>query len=353
MMLKKSILVILAFIFIQNLFGQDTTHSSKFKFLEPISFSRPFISEIHSTINKIEFGFNKSYSEFDLLREKSRFERPMVELHLGYEAPLLTYNMKKNIGFGLTLPVSVHVLEDMWGPETAPVINTDYRFGGPRISGYLMLNQAKFLKNISFSWLTIFHECTHLGDEIVIYRKDENFPITRINVSYEYTEFQLTLNDPGLIEGNAFSLRLGGLIRISDRGLGWYSARPGIETDSSINLTKSKNKTEYYCQLNIQRSKGFLASESAIHVFSMEARSRVRYGYPIYTNKTGVWEAKEIKESNELCLNIYSGYNFKSKKRNSSLGLFLHAYWGLNPYGQLRNYPSYPFYGLSMIYIPN
>lgn len=33
-------------------------------------------------------------------------------------------------------------------------------------------------------------------NEIVIYRKDENFPIARINVSYEYTEFQVTLNDP-------------------------------------------------------------------------------------------------------------------------------------------------------------
>ncbi len=356
--MRKASFACIAILFSSILYGQDTVRNIWDGFIQRSQYSKPLVSEMHSTLNKVELGYNKSYSEFDLLGEKSKFQRPMVELHLGFEAPLYAYGYgtkgsNHKWGFGMRLPVSIHVLEDMWGPETAPVINTDYRFGGPKLLAIRNFSQRGFFKNISFSWLTIFHECTHLGDEITIYRKDQNFPITRINVSYEFTEFQITLNDPELCIDNCNTLRLGYLYRVSDRGLGWFSARPGVELTQDITIPASNYRSEYYAEYQFKRVKGFLASKRAANIFSFEARRRLRYGYPIFKNDNNVWSTINVREKMELCFNLYVGYKFYPKAENShSIGLFFHAYRGLNPYGQLRNYPSYPFFGFSLTYEP-
>ena len=233
--------------------SQTETKSIVDGLFEPAYYGKPFVSEIHSTISKVELGYSKSYSEFNLLEENQKFERPVVEMHLGMDAPLFAYQWgtagdSYKWGVAMSLPLSVHVLEDMWDPVTAPVINTDYRFGSPRIRAIRNFSGKGFLKNISVSWLPIFHECTHLGDEITIYRKDENFPITRINVSYEYTELQLTLNDPDKSRENLHSFRIGGMYRISNRGLGWYSIRQDAEATQQVELLPSDYRLEYYGQ---------------------------------------------------------------------------------------------------------
>jgi len=356
--MKNLICILIVALFPSYLVAQDSITKISDVFLLKTQYGKPLLSEMHSTICKMEAGFNKSYSEFDLLEEKSNFERPMVEVHVGFEAPIFasgygTKGSNKNWGFGMTLPLSVHVLEDMWGPETAPVINTDYRFGGPRLFAIRNFTNGEFLKNISFSWLTLFHECTHLGDEITIYRVEENFPITRINVSYEYTEFQVTLNDPLKNDENYQTLRLGFLYRISNRGLGWYSVREDVELTQSLEIPASKYSAEYYVEYQFQRAKGFLASKRCVNILSFEARNRVRYGYPMFRKVDNEWETKNIKETMNFCFNLYFGYKFfPHLDGNQSIGLFFHAYTGLNPYGQLRNYPSYPFFAMSLIYIP-
>ncbi|MEI6594487.1 MAG: hypothetical protein WCO28_02925 [Bacteroidota bacterium] len=342
-----------------GLFAQDSAVTFWDGFFMNSDYSKPFVSEIHSTQCKVELGYNKVESEFDLLEEKSRFQRPMVELHLGFEAPLYATGFgikgsEKSWGFGIRLPLSVHVLEDMWGPETAPVINTDYRFGAPRFVAIRKISGNRFLKNISFSWIPMFHECTHLGDEITIYRMDEKFPITRINVSYEFTEFQVTLNDPGKSTDNCQSLKLGLMYRLSDRGQGWFSARKNVEITQDINIPTSNYRAEYYADYLFQRSKGFLANKRCVNIFSLEVRNRLRYGYPLFRKVNGAWETKEIKETMEFCFNFYAGYKFlpKNNEGNHSVSLLFHAYNGLNPYGQLRNYSSYPFFGIALTYEP-
>lgn len=339
------------------LFAKDSTSCVWDGIGQSTNYSKPFLSEMHSTMCKAEVGYNKSYSEFDLLETKSKFSRPMAELHVGFDAPIYAYGYGtpgcyQKWGVGISFPLSVHVLEDLWGPETAPVINTDYRFGAPKLKAIYHVSDYNFIKNISLSWLPIFHECTHLGDEIIIYRIDENFPITRINVSYEYTEMQLTINDPIERDENYNSFRFGFAYRISNRGLGWYSVREDIEANKDIELKPSTHRSEYYIEYQAQRAKGFLASKRFVNVISMEVRNRLRYGYPLFVkDANGAWTSKAVNEQMELCYNLYAGYKFYPRvKQDQSLGLFLHAYRGLNPYGQLRNYPSYPFFGISITY---
>lgn len=324
--------------------------------LKNSKYEMPYISEFHSSISKVELGYNKSYAEYNLQSENEKFDRPMIELHLGFEAPLFNYefkdkNNKRDWAFGATLPISVHVLEDIFEPVTAAVINTDFRFGSPRIKAIKYLSDDGLLKNISISWLPIFHECTHLGDEIIIYRKDVDFPITRINVSYEYTEFHLTFNDIADSKKNEHSLRLGGLYRISDRGYGFFDIqKQAIDVDTVTYVNHSERRLEYFAAYQYQRTEGFLANERCRNILSAEFRSRVRYGYPIYKLKNGVWEATEVKESYSGNINVYFGWKFYPKDETQSLGLFFHFFRGLNPYGQLRNYPGYTFYGLSLTY---
>lgn len=350
--------VLIAHFLIFQINAQDTTSTSWDGFFESAYYGKPFVSEMHSTLSKVELGYNKSYSEFNLLEESKKFDRPMVELHLGIDAPLYAINIGKvdnhpKWGIAVSLPLSVHVLEDMWDPVTAPVINTDYRFGSMRIRAIRYFPGDGFIKNISFSWLPIFHECTHLGDEITIYRTDENFPITRINISYEYTEFQVTVNDPDNSRETLHSLRLGWSYRISNRGLGWFSVRKDAELTTELNIPHSNYRAEYYAEYQLQRSTGFLASKRFLNLVSFEVRNRLRYGYPLFKKEDNGWETTEVKETMQLNFNVYAGYKFYPRSgKDQSIGLYFHAYRGLNPYGQLRNYPGYPFFGLSLTYEP-
>ena len=358
--MKKKYLIVFTTILILSLQakGQDSASTFWDGFFEPAFFGKPFIAEVHSTLTKIEAGYSKSYSEYNLLEQSAKFQRPVVEEHVGMDAPLYAYKFGVSgntyqKGIAISLPLSIHVLEDMWEPVTAAVINTDYRFGSPRIRAIQYFSGNKFIKNISLSWLPIFHECTHLGDEIVIYRKDENFPITRVNVSYEYTELQVTINDPDESRENNHSFRLGGFYRISNRGLGWYSVRQDAELTQPVLLKASEYGYEIYLQYQYHRSTGFLASKRIMNVFSFEARDRLRYGIPMFKKVNNNWETTEVKERMQWNFNLYFGWRFYPKsKLNHSLGLLFHAYKGIIPYGQLRNYPGYPFFGLALTYEP-
>jgi hypothetical protein len=251
----------------------------------------------------------------------------------------------------ISWPMSVHVLEDMWEPETAPVIDTDYRYGSPQIGYIHNFSETDLIQNISFVLLPVGHECTHLGDEVVIYRKDNNLPITRINISYEYTEFFMTLNDPLASKDSAHSFRLGGLYRISDRGSGWFSIRPDIEASSTIEIEDSQYRHELYALYQFERSEGFLASKSIKNILSIEARNRVQYGVPIFKYEDGDWVQKDIEEQMVWTYNVYFGWEFSPKLNDTqSFGLYLHYYNGINPFGQLRNYPSYSFLGTTISY---
>ena len=325
--------------------------------LASATFGKPLVSEQHSTLTKVEIGYSKSYSEFDLLEERSRFDRPVVEQHLGVDIPLYAIEGAREQGgtwgFAATLPMSVHVLEDMWGPLTAPVINTDYRFGSPRFAYIQRFPDAadSFLKNWSLSWVPLFHECTHLGDEITIYRKDEKVPITRINVSYEYSELQLTLNDPDGARDTRHTVRLGVAGRVSDRGLGWFSVRQETELVAPVDIAHSEQRFEYYADYQFQRAEGFLASPRALNVFAFEARNRLRYGYPLYRKVLDTWEAQEVKEQLVWSFNAYAGWKFFPKAEGGrAIGLYGHVYHGINPFGQLRNYAAYPFFAFALTY---
>lgn len=335
--------------------------SSKFTdgFFKEINYSQPFISEIHSTINKAEIGYHKDYGPYNLEDKFSFFQRPMVEIHLGFDAPLYNFDVGKlqdnspKWSFGLSIPISIHVLEDMWEPITAAVIDVDYRFGSPKLSTIHFFENPGFVKNLSFSWLPIFHECTHLGDELVLTLKAKGYPISRVNVSYEYSMIQLTLNDPnGTMETN-HSFRIGMLYRISNRGFGWFGTESFAVDTSKVSFTQSTHRLEWNIEYQIQRTHGFLAGKRIMNIFSLDISNRVKLGIPVFYKENNQWIEKDKTEQNIYTLNAYFGWNFFGKNKTSHpIGLYFHIYKGINYWGQLRNQGNYGFIGIALTYQP-
>ncbi|RLD42929.1 MAG: hypothetical protein DRI86_10865 [Bacteroidetes bacterium] len=337
------------------------TNNTKFSdgLLKEIEYSKPFFAELHSTINKIEIGYHRDYGPYNLADNFSYFNRPMVEIHLGFDAPLYSIkfgeltNKQAKWGLGLSLPVSIHVLEDMWEPITAAVVDVDYRFGSPRIRGIRYFDSNKYIKNISFSWLPIFHECTHLGDELVLAMADKDYPLKRVNVSYEYTELQITLNDADGSNETNHSFRVGGRYRISHRGYGWFGTESFAVDSTIVSFEQSTHRFEYNIEYQLQRSHGFLASKRIMNFFSLDISSRVKLGIPVFHKVDNAWVAKDKVEKSVLTINTYFGWKFFAKNKTTHpIGLYFHLYRGINYWGQLRNQGNYGFFGIALTYEP-
>lgn len=320
----------------------------------PAAFCRSFISEISSTVNKVEIGYGRNRPEYDVSYTGEKLKL-FVEAHLGFNVPLYLKYLKKDSvktwGIALSVPVSVHTWEDMFENTTAPVLNTDYRFSFITFKAIKYFRPVHFIRNMSFAFTPINHECTHIGDELTICRKSEDLPLTRINVSYEYSELSFTLNDPNGSRDNLHSFRVGMMYRYSSREQGWYSIRP-VEGDTSI-VKHSNYRSEFYFEYQVQRSIGFLVNSRFVNVFSLEVRERLQYGYPFFVKKNENLDWTEISKNEKLkpTLSTYFGYRFypESAKIMSSVGLYLTGYFGLNPHGQFRNMPGYLFFGVSLV----
>ncbi len=348
------IFLLLGFIISTLLLSNDSLLSGFFK---KTDFGKPFVSEIYTTANKLEIGYDRNYDEYNIQENASKFDRPVVAVDLGIDIPLYSYGFGGKISgkykwqWALTLPVSIHILEDMFESITAPLLDTDYNFGGPKFNIIRRFEGNGFIKNIALTWLPYYHQCTHLGDEIIIYRKRINLPITRVNISYYFTDLNISINDPDGMRENLNSFKLGLYYRVSDHGYGWFSIREGIESDTNIPIEHSKYRAEYYFDYRNQRVTGFLASKKSINILSLDVRRRVRLNYPTFKKDGDNWITKDIKENHVWSFNLYFGWKFYTDLTdNRAVGVFFRAYNGLNPFGQMRNNPNYRFVGISFTY---
>ncbi len=165
------------------------------------------------------------------------------------------------------------------------------------------------------------------------FEKISNFK--RINISYEAWDLSVTLNDPDTLKGNIFSVKAGiqNLWTIKD---GYYFT-DSLEVKGA-NIPKSTKTAEFYSVFNYQRTKGFLASEKWINIFSIEARNRVKFSYQENAESTRAWG-----------INSYFGWLYKkSNNPFQNIGFFIRHYQGINPHGQFRNNDDFKFTGLSV-----
>ena len=326
-----------------------------YKMFDYSDWYRPFWADMHSTITSTELAlaFNTDEYNFNNKIEKhNELYKIFSFSNIGLDLPLLSGKFGNGkLGLGLTLPLFVDIWVDYFEPITSPVINASYRMGLPEIVFINRLNPSNFIKNYAIKLTPFKHESTHLGDEFVLYRKDSEMPITRVNVSYNYSELGLTINDPDGTTQDNHSLRLS-LMKLINSDAGWYSMQP-FEGDTSL-VKYPTSKYEFYVQYQYQT-----ATHNFLHlqgIFSLEWRNRVRYDYPFSYSDLSIFQTDDWRVIEDiysyLNLNIAMGmrYNNPAIMKDYKVGLALKLYNGINPYGQFRCIPFFSKIGIAVLF---
>lgn len=334
--------------------AQVTKDSIRSRYFRQRDFAKYFISDSYAPTPQVQAGMGTNKPEYNIAPERTTYYLPYNQTDFGAEIPFFTRvkysDSKLKFKFSISTPIAARIWFDFTEPSTRPVLNTDYQYA-PLEFNYLRAVYNSIIHNYVIKLLPFFHESSHLGDEITLYKRQDTVPVNWVNVSYETAELAVTLNDVNgkLTNNSAFKI---GLKVLLNPGRGWYSLR-NEKGDTSKQIS-STHVFETYLQFQRQAAKGFLASDKFIRMFSVELRSRVQYGYPTYPGKNETsddWQRYTYSEKYMLCINGYAGWKFNfSNALSPRLGAYLKGYYGINPYGQFRNINNYQFLGLSLVY---
>ncbi len=331
-----------------TLMAQDTTLLYKSGWGVPASFCKPFLADINSTITSVGIGVNTNHKEYDLSPNRIEQYKPTVETNLGVSIPVYTRNFHDNrFGLAFSMPIHFHIWLDLFEQTTAPVLNTDYSFALMEFK-YIQRFNNRWLHSYGVKFIPFYHQSTHLGDELTIYRKDEGISLTRVNVSYNYWELSLWVNEAERKIGYNNSFRFG-LMGLLNPSKGWYSVRP--EEGVVEKVTSSTRPVEFYMQYQLQTGRWLLSRDRWQNVFSVELRSRAKYNYPYYRYDEGEW-SEEATTSTRWNVNLYYGWRLIPSVLPpfNNLGVGIQAYLGVNPHGQFRNIPNYRYVGFTLMF---
>ncbi|GIV38286.1 MAG: hypothetical protein KatS3mg033_0086 [Thermonema sp.] len=314
-------------------------------FFKKRTFNAPLYADHYAPLTRIGFSLMPAKDDYDIRTEKSRFVL-YNEPVLGVALPLAVHRSPR-WQWALSIPISFSVWFDFLEARTSPILNTDYRVGVLEWNAFFELSGVPF-RNIGIRWVPLFHESTHLGDELTIERLRNALPITRINVSYEVMDLAFLLNQPRADEQNHMFV-LGARI-LWDARKGWYRADP-LESDTS-KVPPSRRSAEPYFQYQWQKPSSFWGY-GGLWVLSVDMSLRVRYGYPWYEKRGSLWIEHARQEAYEPCMNLLAGYRWRSNDGSlSNTFTYMRLYWGINYHGQFRNLGNFPVLGVGVIYRP-
>jgi hypothetical protein len=271
-------------------------------------------------------------------------KRIVWDISLGKEIPIFGYETgnakskplgKGKWGIGFWLPVSFHMIEDFKDPS-APILNTDYRFGGVIKAQYGLTDKSRLGARIQFG-----HESTHIGDEFSLAARRTKPDFERVNVSYEYWEYGVSFEtDQGKDDRHHLKFRHGGIGLISPKK-GFYSPEslePGGRTiPRSASHFEPSFGFEWYLRKGMVKGFGpFL---------SVDARHRIIYNYRKAND--------DEKEDRQTSFNILFGLRRVERGflEKGIPDLFFRYYHGVNPAGQFRSQRNYQLIGVG-IYVP-
>jgi hypothetical protein len=252
------------------------------------------------------------------------------QITLGRELPIIGWRSEsvdgrvgnKQWGVGLWIPVSFHMIEDH-KDESAPIVDTDYRFG------FMTKFQYGLTEN---SWLGVrltpwAHESTHLGDEYVILAQRRP-DFERTNPSFEYLEYGISYERS--FGRSMVTLRHGGITLHGDDG---YYSDHALGSDEPT-LTPSERNFEPSFGLEWR---GWKRGERDVFV-SLDARHKLVYNFH---------RPQGQDESKQWSYSLAVGRAVDEGTRGVPLrDYFGYFYWGVNPFGQLREQQDYWLVGV-------
>lgn len=332
-----------------NGLGQDL---KDIELLKKRPFGKYFISDMYSPNTTSSMGMGLLRSEYNISQSRNSTYSLFIESVIGTELPVLNWEINgvNPSRLAISIPVSASLLLDISEPVTHPLINTDYRIGSLEIN-YLYEIGIGFFKNAGIKLIPYYHESSHLGDELTIYRETAGFPITRVNATSNTAEFAITINDENGESTFNHSFRVGSSM-LWNKANGFYRMRP-VEGDTS-KISPSQNRFVWYGQYQWHGPSGITSNQNFTSVLSLEIRNRVLYDYPYYIyNITSSQPPIEVYPNRKFVpsLNGYAGMRYRiGEERVSHLGIYFRFYLGVNPHGQFRNIPTHRFYSLSLVY---
>lgn len=270
----------------------------------------------------------------DSVESGSRFAWQIV---LGKELPIVAASTSRldgklpagKWGIGLWAPVAFHMIED-FKDDSRPIVDTDYRFG------LMIKTQYAFSETLRLGgrFVPWAHESTHLGDEYVIHASS-NPSFARVNVSYEYREYGVSLERDDLFGlGDNLIMRSGGIHPINSQG--YYD--PFLLGASTPTLTPSRK--------NFEPSFGFEYRSSEWHArqayVSIDLRNRLVYNYH---------QTATAPERRQWSWNLQIGRAVPFNTKGVPLKqYFVQVYRGVNPYGQLRSQADFWSVGIGWVF---
>lgn len=296
-------------------------------------------ADMHPNFVRVEFAFHTNHPAYDYAATTNKMRWTTLGL-FGFNLPVWRGDFDNHrFGVSVTETLSAHLWLDLFEPQTAPVINTDYRIAAPTVTFLHRLNKG-FAQNYSIAWSPFKHESTHIGDELQLSHVDAAYPLRRVNVSYNYTELVFTFNEPEQRLDACHTFRAGLMLLLSPRD-GWYSVKPADGEESFVQPRLSPWEAYLQYQYQSPASKhGFQA------VVSAEVRNRALYGYTY--NGVGTQPEKRV-----FTYNVFVGARYNTPNYSGYFSRFivgLRAYHGNCPYGQFRDINNYNQLSLSIIF---
>jgi hypothetical protein len=307
--------------------------AQSFAWWEKSKISAPALADMYSGLSKVELV--KTQKVHPQYYKGEFIDRPLNELQTGFGLPI--FSSQKNISGGLLktaldMQVAAVLLIDMYEEETAPVINNDYRFG-PAFNAvyYPAAWERAFVKNISMRFLPVLHESTHIGDEYALHGYSNVPDFMRINVSYEVWQLFLGINSPDTLSGSLLSAEIG-YQRLLPHKAGFYN----VDTFEvgGLDVKPSSERDIWLFRLNAQKETEFMKKRKGRILFSSELRNEIKFGYTMLNPERRVWS-----------LNTVTGFSFDAGSIHRRMGFYLRYYYGLNPYGQLRDEYNFQLFG--------
>ena len=273
------------------------------------------------------------------------------DITVGDEIPILGWSNQKvdegepvpphKWGLGVWFPLSFHMVEDMSKDDSAPILDTDYRFGGMIKFQYgLGVWRKLHRSHLGVRYVPIAHESTHIGDEYTLHAvKLYGNQFKRVNVSYQYWELGGSFETDFFIKESNLRLKLrGGLIHEAfHHGIGWYDAELTQPVGGFV--TPSKRNIEPYAGADL-----FLSPQSHSYgpFISVDYRDRTIYGYDR--------PSRSIPEQTEGSVNAMAGFRHVRDMSRIRPSFYLRYYHGVNPAGQFRSQDNYQEYGFGALF---
>ena len=263
--------------------------------------------------------------------------RTIWDIDVGAEIPLFGCETSDvdfpagAFGVGLWIPIDFHTIED-FRDESAPIVNTDYRFGGMIKVKYGLENGRSLGAR-----LHVGHESTHLGDEFSINAQRRYGPdFERINVSWEYIDLGLMYDVP-----RAWNVRAG-ITATLPFGDSYYLVGDGSVTSSPEPVTPSENWFDPYAGLEVTWKKLIPSEHHDGYDGYASAELRWRTVYDYHKDRPGAPEERQAS------INIIAGVKLAGNDLFGHASPFLRYYRGVNPHGQFRNQRDYVEYGIGL-----